>query len=63
MFSIRSQVIRVNSLSSASERPNSRPMMSFTSPPEQNARPVPVTSTLRTESRVRNSTNVSRSSA
>jgi len=63
MFSIRSQVMRVNASSSASETPNSRPMMSRTSPPEQNARPVPVITTARTESRVRSALNVSRSSA
>jgi hypothetical protein len=63
MFSIKSHVMRVNANSSASGTSNSLPMMSLTSPPEQNARPLPVISTLRTLSRVRNATNVSRSSA
>ena len=63
MLPIRSQVMRVKARSSASVRPNSLPMMSFTSPPVQNARPVPVISTQRTASRARSVTNASRSSA
>ena len=63
MFPIRSQVIRVKASSSASLTPKSRPMMSLTSPPVQKARPVPVSSTARTESRVRSAAKVSRSSA
>ena len=41
-------VIRVNSSSPSASRERSGPMMSFTSPPEQNARPAPVTMTART---------------
>ena len=62
MFAINLQVKRVNACTSASGTSNKRPMMSFTSPPEQKARPVPVITTARTESREPSAPNTSVSS-
>ena len=45
---MRSQVRVVNSRRAFSSRPSSGPMISRTSPPVQNARPVPVRTTART---------------
>ncbi len=59
MFRMSSQVMRVNSSSPSMLRLKSSPMMSCTSPPEQNARPVPVITTTRTEFSSRNAANVS----
>ena len=56
--STRSHVIRVHSSSSRYSRPIRRPMMSRTSPPEQNAFPVPVITTARTPGSVLNARNV-----
>ena len=62
MFPMSSQVMRVKALTCASDASSSLPMMSRTSPPEQNARPVPVRTTARTESRSSSAANVSVSS-
>ena len=48
----RSQVIRVNSSSPPALRERRGPMISFTSPPEQKARPVPVSTATWTVSRL-----------
>ena len=48
MARMRSQVRVVNSRSDFASRPSSAPMISRTSPPVQNARPVPVSTTTRT---------------
>src|SRR5919108_1166301 len=56
-------VIRVNSSSSFEPISWSAPMMSSTSPPEQNPRPVPVITTARTSSRWGSSARRSRRSA
>src|ERR1051326_8284948 len=53
------QVSRVNSSKPCMSRWNSSPMMSCTSPPEQNARPAPVITTTRTSRSSRNAANVS----
>ena len=62
MFAIKSQVMRVKACTCAASASSKRAMMSFWSPPEQKARPVPVSSTERTELRVRNAAKVSVSS-
>src|SRR2546426_909726 len=48
MFRMRSQVMSVKRRSPAASSEKSAPMMSSTSPPEQNALPAPVSTTART---------------
>ncbi len=62
MLRINSQVMRVNSSSPLMSRLKSSPIMSSTSPPEQNPRPRPVITTTRTSSRLRSEAKVSVSS-
>ena len=57
-----SQVSRVNSSRPAGSRWSSSPMISFTSPPVQNALPAPVSTTTRTDGRAASARNVSVSS-
>ena len=59
---MRSQVRVVNSSRAFSSRPRRAPMISRTSPPVQNARPVPVRTTARTSARSDKARKVSVSS-
>ena len=63
MLRMTSHVMRVNSRSPRASREKSAPMMSSTSPPEQNPRPAPVKTIARTPGSESSARNVSRSSA